>query len=74
VISVLVAPAKGDIISYLRAKLDEDETLDAMDDSLEADIMEKILENISEMCVAAMVPRTPHYLLIDIFKCFYSFP
>ena len=57
-ISVLVGPTKNDIVRYLRARLDEDETPDAMDDILEADILEKIPKNISEMCVGTMVPRT----------------
>ena len=51
VVSVSVSPTKGDITRYLRARLDEDETPDAMDESLEADILEKVPENISEMCV-----------------------
>ena len=51
VVCVSISPTKGDIIRYLRARLDEDETPDAMDKSLEADILEKIPENISEMCV-----------------------
>ena len=51
--------ASNDIISYLRAKLSEDETPDAMNDSLEADILKKIPENISEMWVGAMTPQTP---------------
>ena len=49
VISVSVCPSKEDIITYLRARLAEDETPDAMDESLEADILEKIPENISGM-------------------------
>jgi len=53
VISVSVCPTRGDIIEYLRARLDEDETPDAMDESLEAEIMEKIPRNVSEMCVGA---------------------
>ena len=51
VISVRVGARKDDIITYLRARLDEDETPDAMDDNLEADILAKIPENISEMWV-----------------------
>ena len=51
VVSVSISPTKGDIIRYLRARLDEDETPDAMDKSLEADILEKIPEKISETCV-----------------------
>jgi len=52
VVSVSISPTRGDIIRYLRARLDEDETPDAMDESLEADILENIPENIiSETCV-----------------------
>ena len=52
VASVSISPTRGDIIRYLRARLDEDEKQDAMDESLEADILEKILgNNISETCV-----------------------
>jgi len=52
VVSVSISPTRGDIIRYLRARLDEDETPDAMDGSLEAEILEKIPENnISETCV-----------------------
>ena len=51
VTSVSVSPTRGDIVTYLRARLGEDETPDAMDESLEADILENIPEKISEMCV-----------------------
>ena len=51
VISISIGPAKGDIIRYIRVRLDEDETPDAMDESLEANILEKIPEDISETCV-----------------------
>ena len=46
---MLVSPRQDDIIEYLRLRLDEDETPDAMDESLEADILEKIPKNMSEM-------------------------
>ena len=46
-ISLSVSPSKGDITTYLHARLGEDETPDAMDESLEAEILEKISENIS---------------------------
>ena len=49
VISVPIGPNKDDIVEYLRLRLDEDETPDAMDESLEAEILEKIPENMSEM-------------------------
>jgi len=47
-ISVSIWPTKGDIIGYLRAKLGEDKTPDAMDAMLEEEILEKIPENTSE--------------------------
>ena len=59
VISMSVGPSKNDIIEYLRVRLDEDETPDAMNESLEADILEKILEGMSEMNVGAMLLRIP---------------
>ena len=59
VIGVHLCPKKHDIITYIRARLGEDETPDAMDENLEADIIEKIPQNISEMCVEAMTPQTP---------------
>ena len=66
VISVSIGSRKDDIIEYLRVKLDEDETPDAMDESLMAEILKKIPENISEVYVGAMILETtsPHYLLI----------
>ena len=48
-ISLSVCPSKDDITTYLHARLGEDETPDAMDESLEADILEKIPKNMSEM-------------------------
>ena len=59
VISVSVGPRKSDIIGYLRLRLDEDETPEAMNESLEADILEKIPENMSEMYVGAMLLGIP---------------
>ena len=51
VTSVSITPRREDIISYLHSKLDDDTTPDAMDSSLEADILKKIPEDISEMYV-----------------------
>jgi len=59
VISVSVGPSKNDIIGYLRVKLDEDETPEAMDESLESDILEKIPQRMSEMYVGAMALGIP---------------
>ena len=49
VMTVLITPRKHDIISYLHAKLDEDTRPDAMDNSLKADILKKIPQDVSEM-------------------------
>ena len=51
VISVSLSPNKEDIVRYLRVRLGEDETPDAMDESLVADILKKIPEKVSEMYV-----------------------
>ena len=69
-ISVAICPAKGEIIEYLRVKLREDETPDAMDARLEAEILEKIPENISEMWVETKNPIW-HDALIDILGFFW---
>ena len=50
VTSISITSRRDDIISYLHSRLDEDTTSDAMDTSLEADIL-KIADNISEMYV-----------------------
>ena len=63
VISVSVGARKDDIIEYLRLRLDEDETPDAMDESLEADILEKIPEYMSEMYVWAVAVRIPPHTI-----------
>ena len=49
VTSVSLTPTRGDITRYLVVRLGYDETPDAMDESLKANILEKISENISEM-------------------------
>ena len=49
VTAIRITPSKSDIISYLHNRLDGDTTPDAMDSSLEADILRKIPEDISEM-------------------------
>ena len=55
VVTVSVCPAKSDITEYLRVRLGEDEMPNAMNASLEEEILEKIPKNISEMCVGAMM-------------------
>ena len=51
VVGVSISPKRDDIIRYLHSRLHEDTTPDAMDSSLEADILKKIPEDISEMYV-----------------------
>jgi len=58
-----IGPRKGDIITYLRARVGEDETPDAMDVSLEADILERTPESISDMCVGAIILRIPPHTI-----------
>ena len=57
VTTMCIAPQRGDITSYIHSRLDEDTTPDAMDSSLEADILKKIPEGISEMYVKAKTLR-----------------
>ena len=44
-----ISPTKDDIIVFLRAKLEEDTIPDAMDESLEEEIIKNIPETVSEM-------------------------
>ena len=53
VTTIRITPKRDDIISYLHSRLNEDTTPDAMDSHLEADILKKIPEDISEMYVKA---------------------
>ena len=47
--SLSISPRKDDVIRYLHTRLGEDPDPDAMDSSLEAEILQKIPEDISEM-------------------------
>jgi len=49
VAAVPVSPWKGDIIYYIRRRLEEDPSPDEMDSSLEMEIVNKIPETVSEM-------------------------
>ena len=49
VTNLSISPKRDDIIGYLHTKLDEDTNPDAMDSSLEADILQKIPEDVSAM-------------------------
>ena len=48
-VNLFISPRKEDIYGYLQARLDEDTNPDAMDDCLEADILKKIPDTVSEM-------------------------
>jgi len=61
VISVSVGPSQNDIMEYLRLRLDEDETPEAMDERLEAEILEKIPQRMSEMYVGGMLLGISHH-------------
>ena len=52
--NVSISPKRDDIIAYLHSRLAEDTAPDAMDSTLEADILKKIPEDVSEMWVEAL--------------------
>ena len=47
--SLSISSIRKDVTGYLRTKLHEDDAPDAMDESLEAEILEKVPENLSEV-------------------------
>jgi len=49
--SIAITPRKSDVIGYLHTRLKEDTNPDAMDSILEAEILRKIPEDVSEMYV-----------------------
>jgi len=53
VMSLSISPKRDDIVIYLRSRLAADATPDAMDSGLEADILEKLPSDISQMYVEA---------------------
>ena len=59
VTSLPISTKRDDIITYLHSRLEEDIIPDAMDSSLEAEIMNKIPEDISEMYVETMLGKLP---------------
>ena len=65
VTAIRITPKRDDIIRYLHNRLDEDTTPDAMDSSLEAEILTKIPEDISEMYVGKTPETTSGYSLTD---------
>ena len=72
VTAIRITPKRGDIIRYLHNRLDEDTTPDAMDSSLEAEILTKIPEDISEMYVENTLETTSGYSLTDTNLVSYS--
>jgi len=56
VTSLPISTKRDDIIRYLHSRLEEDTTPDAMDSGLEADILKKIPEDVSEMYVKTATP------------------
>ena len=56
VTSLPISTKRADIIRYLRSRLEEDTTPDAMNGSLEAEILKKIPEDVSEMYVETTAP------------------
>ena len=57
VVCLSIAPTKSDIIRYIGARLGEYETRDSIDDSLESEILHKIPQRLSEMCVGTKMLR-----------------
>lgn len=57
-----ISPTREDIIRHHRARIGQDETPDAMDESLEAGILEKILVNIPEICIEATASRIQSHI------------
>ena len=65
VTAIRITPKRGDIIRYLHNRLDEDTILDAMDSHLEAEILKKIPEDISEIYVEDTPEPPSSYSLTD---------
>ena len=57
VTSLSISPKRDDIVTYINSRLAADTTPDAMDSTLEADIVKKIPSDISEMYVEATTLR-----------------
>jgi len=65
VTSLPISTKRDDVIRYLRSRLEEDTTPDAMDSCLEADILRKIPEDISEMYVETTPAKRLKHPLTD---------
>ena len=62
-LNVSVGSSKDDIIGCLRVKLDEDESPEAMDESLAAETLEKIPNKMSDMYVGLFTLGAPHHTI-----------
>ena len=70
VTSLPICTKRDDVIRYLRSRLEEDTTPDAMNSCLEAEILEKVPESVSEMYVETTQAK-PSQASID--KYLFSF-
>ena len=59
VTSLPISTKRDDIIRYLHSRLEEDIIPDAMDSSLEAEILKKVPEDVSEMYVETTLRKLP---------------
>ena len=57
VTSLSISPNRDDIVTYIHSRLAADTTRDAMNSTLEADIVKKVPRDISEMYVEVMIQR-----------------
>jgi len=62
VTSISISPKRDDIVRYLHNRLREDTTPDAMDSRLEADILKKIPQEISEMYAEPALGKLPQVI------------
>ena len=74
VTSLSISTKGDDIIRYLHSRLEGDTTPDAMDSSLEADILKKIPQEISEMYVetTTLMCRLKHPLIDTYLDSYWS--
>ena len=62
VIRICISPKRDDVVTYIHSRLATDTTPDAMDSTLEADILKKIPRDISEMYVEATFRDVPQVI------------
>ena len=55
--SISISPKRDDIVTYIHSRLAADTTPDAMDSTLEVEILRKIPNDISEMYLETTIPR-----------------